>query len=94
MARHTCHALGCSKPCPPKMFMCKDHWMRLPKKHKDAIWSAYTTGQEVSKTPSPAYFDVARAARVALADIEGVEVPPAMRRLVELTELGITTGLP
>jgi TRAP-type C4-dicarboxylate transport system substrate-binding protein len=44
------------------MFMCKDHWRRLPKRYRDAVWAAYVEGQEVRKDPTPEYLDAARQA--------------------------------
>lgn len=57
---HTCHWPGCGKRVPPKLWGCKAHWYKLPKYLRDAIWREYRPGQEVSKTPSRAYLDVAR----------------------------------
>lgn len=62
MSVHTCHAKGCTRPVPPKMFMCKGHWFSLPKPMRDAIWAAYRPGQEITKTPSREYLAVAREA--------------------------------
>lgn len=59
---HTCHAHGCAVAVPPKMFMCRKHWFTLPKGMRDAIWAEYVPGQEVTKTPSAAYLEVAQAA--------------------------------
>jgi capsular polysaccharide biosynthesis protein len=53
--RHTCHAKKCLVEVPPKMFMCKRHWYRLPKRMRDKVWELYVPGQEVTKTPSPEY---------------------------------------
>lgn len=27
---HTCHALGCTKPCPPQHLMCRVCWSKVP----------------------------------------------------------------
>lgn len=59
---HLCHATGCETAVPPRMFMCKKDWYRLPKAMRDAIWDAYRPGQEVTKTPSREYLRVAREA--------------------------------
>jgi hypothetical protein len=63
MAEHTCHWPGCGKEVPPSMWGCSLHWYRLPKDLRDRIWRAYRPGQEVTKTPSPAYIKVAREAQ-------------------------------
>lgn len=59
---HTCHAKGCDKEVPPKMFMCKRHWYMLPKDKQRAIWREYQEGQEVRKDPTERYLEVARDA--------------------------------
>lgn len=28
------------------MFMCRQHWFMLPESMRDAVWAAYTPGQE------------------------------------------------
>lgn len=58
MSTHTCHAHGCAISVPPKMFMCRKHWLLLPKPIRDAIWAEYRPGQERSKTPSLRYLAV------------------------------------
>ncbi len=55
---HTCHAHGCSTPVPPKMFMCRSHWSRLPKRTQAAIWAEYKPGQEGRKDPTLRYLAV------------------------------------
>jgi len=62
MTAHTCHARGCDRAVPPKMFMCKGHWFNLPKPMRDAIWAVYVPGQEVRKDPSGEYMEVTQAA--------------------------------
>jgi hypothetical protein len=52
------------------MFMCRRHWMMLPKVFKDAIWANYTPGQERRKDPTPAYLEAAKAAVDALWEME------------------------
>lgn len=59
---HTCHAPGCSRQVPPKMFACRDHWYQLRKKTRDAIWREYRPGQENDKVPSLRYLAVQRFA--------------------------------
>ena len=67
MPDHTCHATGCTRQVPPRMFMCGPHWYRLPPAHRSAIWATYVPGQEIRKDPTPEYLD---AARVAIAYLE------------------------
>ena len=56
---HTCHWPGCTTVVPPAMWGCKPHWFRLPKRLRDMVWAAYVPGQEITKTPSNEYLDVA-----------------------------------
>lgn len=60
MNGHRCHATGCTVAVPPKMFMCRSHWYRLPKPLRDAIWAEYVPGQETRKDPTRAYLAAAR----------------------------------
>jgi hypothetical protein len=89
---HTCHAPGCKRLVPAKMFACKTHWYALPQKVRDAIWREYRDGQEITKTPSFRYLAVQRiacayllfkphseAARISAVDVE-------CRSLVAATE--------
>ena len=45
---------------PPKMWGCRPHWYKLPKTLRAKVWAAYVPGQEIAKTPSPEYVEVAR----------------------------------
>lgn len=58
--KHTCHWPDCGRPVPPAMWGCKEHWFRLPKALRDAVWRTYRPGQEVTKTPSHEYLVAAR----------------------------------
>jgi hypothetical protein len=68
---HRCHALGCTVPVPPQMLMCRTHWFKVPKPLRQAVWSLYQRGQEVTKTPTPEYLAAARRAIDAVAEREG-----------------------
>lgn len=59
---HTCHWTGCTRAVPPAMWGCREHWFKLPKVLRDAIWREYRPGQEITKTPNTRY--VATAALV------------------------------
>ena len=67
---HICHAVGCTKKVPPKLFMCGYHWKLLPASLKRSIWRHYRPGQEVDKSPSHAYVVAAEAAREWLRKVE------------------------
>jgi len=57
------------------MWGCRPHWYRLPVAIRNAIWAAYSPGQERTMTPSARYVEAARAAqdwiREHLAQNEG-----------------------
>jgi len=44
---------------PPAMWGCREHWLLLPKRFRDAIWATYVPGQEQRMDPTPEYLDVA-----------------------------------
>ena len=58
MPPHTCHAHGCARVVPPRMFMCSGHWFSLPSPLRAAIWREYKPGQEITKNPSQRYMAV------------------------------------
>lgn len=74
---HTCHAKGCNKEVPPKMFMCMRHWHMLPQDKQRAIWREYQEGQEVRKDPTAKYLEVATD---AIAWLEAYEKEIADRQ--------------
>ena len=69
---HRCHWPGCEKIVPPAMWGCKKHWFKLPKRLRDRIWSNFTPGQEIDKSPSEEYLAAAQEVQEWIArDIEG-----------------------
>jgi hypothetical protein len=68
---HLCHAKGCTKKVPPRMFMCREHWYMLPRHMRDAVWAAYVPGQENRKDPTKKYIEIAHAAIEHIAEMEG-----------------------
>ncbi|HEV8503678.1 MAG TPA: hypothetical protein VGR63_19055 [Casimicrobiaceae bacterium] len=50
------------------MWGCRAHWYQLPQRLRNRIWAAYVPGQEISKTPSPAYIDAAKAVQQWIAE--------------------------
>lgn len=72
---HTCHALGCSTPVPPRMWGCRRHWSRVPKSKQNALWDAYRYGQEDDMDPTAEYLRAAAACIRVVAEKEGH--PPA-----------------
>ncbi len=60
---HRCHWPDCELPVPPKMWGCRRHWFKLPKRIRDEIWRTYRPGQEIDKNPSSEYLEAAAAAR-------------------------------
>lgn len=77
---HTCHWPGCAKEVPPKLWGCKAHWYALPADLRRRIWATYRPGQEVTKTPSPAYLDAARAVQ-AWIEANHKPTPPKPQQL-------------
>ena len=58
--KHHYHWPGCKKQVPPALWGCYTHWMRLPKRLRNAIWAAYRPGQEVTLSPSLEYLRIAQ----------------------------------
>lgn len=75
-AKHLCHARGCQVSVPPRMLMCKPHWSRVPAELQRAVWREYTPGQEMSKDPTPAYLEAARAAIESVPPVKPKPAPP------------------
>lgn len=69
---HLCHALRCTTPVSPAMFMCKTHWYQVPRKDRQLLVKLYVPGQEFRKDPSEAYVQTAIRIRNELADREGL----------------------
>lgn len=78
---HTCHADGCSREVPPRLFMCRPHWYLVPKPLRDEIWRHYRPGQEIDKQPSAAYLAVAKRAIAAVAAKEANAAGETQRAL-------------
>jgi hypothetical protein len=70
MSAHACHATGCTVPVPPRLFLCRKHWFRLPEPMRDLVWSAYVPGQEIRKDPSPEYLNVTQRCIEYLEKVE------------------------
>jgi hypothetical protein len=66
--KHTCHWPGCKVEVAPKFWGCWAHWRSLPKRFQDRIWKAYRRGQEVTKTPSAEYVQVAKEVQAWIAE--------------------------
>jgi hypothetical protein len=75
MSAHTCHAVACEATCPPKYLMCGRHWRMVPTVLQEAVWANYRPGQEQRGLPTDEWFQAARAAQVAVADLEGHSAP-------------------
>jgi len=76
MTKHPCHAERCNVEVPPARLMCGRHWFLVPVRLRRAVWREYVPGQEVTKTPTAAYLEAARAAIAAVAAIEAGRTPP------------------
>lgn len=65
---HTCHWPGCERKVPPAMWGCRQHWFSLPARLRSKIWRTFQPGQEITKTPSPAYLEAAREVQEWIAE--------------------------
>lgn len=65
---HTCHAIGCSKPCPPSHLMCERHWFMVPVPLRRAVWAALRNRQGNPKDPT--WLATAKAAIAAVVEEE------------------------
>ena len=68
---HTCHAEGCTREVPPKLFACLPHWRMVPNWLQKALWGVYQHGQEDTKVVTPQYIAVQIRCRIAIAEAEG-----------------------
>ena len=71
MNKHTCHWPGCPRAVPPSMWGCKPHWFRLPVRLRNKVWATYRPGQEITKTPSAEYIEVAKEVQAWIKELEG-----------------------
>jgi hypothetical protein len=77
---HHCHWPGCPREVPPKLWGCLAHWRMLPPHLQREIWRAYVPGQEITKTPSPAYVEAARKAQAWIRLNHPPAAPPPEAR--------------
>lgn len=68
---HRCHAVGCVRPVPPEMLMCRTHWRMVPKHLQRGVWAHYRHGQCDDKNPSREWHAAADAAIRFVAQREG-----------------------
>ncbi len=78
---HTCHALGCDTPVASRFLMCGYHWFFVPQACQRAVYAAYVPGQGRTTTPTDAYWRAAARAIIAVAEHEGVTIPPLYRTM-------------
>ena len=69
---HQCHAIGCSTPTKPELFMCAKHWRMVPDVLKVAIYSTYRKGQCADKRPSRDWITATLAARKFVKEREAL----------------------
>ncbi len=70
---HECHAEGCEIGIPAKLFMCRAHWVMIPKQMQRWIWATYKTGQEDRKDPTWTYLFVSQSVVEYVAFLDGVD---------------------
>lgn len=71
MTAHTCPAVDCGEPCPPKMLICPKHWVIVPKNLRNALLRHWRRDQHRDQRPSLAYVDASHRAIAAIARAEG-----------------------
>jgi hypothetical protein len=77
MSAHHCHALGCKRPCPPAMLMCKPHWSKVPTDIQAEVYrTVKLRGRHADRTWAPWW----RAQARAIAHVEHLEAPNETRR--------------
>lgn len=65
--KHHCHWPDCPVEVPPAMWGCKAHWFKLPTSLRNKVWATYKPGQEITKSPSTAYIQVAKQVQAWIA---------------------------
>ena len=80
---HTCHARGCSTPCPPAYLMCGWHWRKVPAKLQRAVYLHYRSGQCDDMNPSAEWHVAADAAIGAVALLEFKPISAVEGRALE-----------
>jgi hypothetical protein len=60
---HTCHAIGCTAPCPPRMLMCAACWALVQPETQAEVYAAHAA----RRAPSDRRW--LAAARDAMADV-------------------------
>ncbi len=88
MSSHTCHAEGCTRQVPPRMFSCFAHWKMVPPHLQDMLWRVYRNGQENDKRVTKLYLLVQTRCRIAIAQREG---RPLVGLIAEVRTLAAST---
>lgn len=70
MSAHLCHAPGCTRTIPPRLFACPAHWRLVPRWLQAWLLKEYRSGQERDKKPSARYCAVQTRCRLDLARLE------------------------
>lgn len=94
---HTCHAHGCTRAVPPRMFACREHWAAVRRVLRDAIWKEYRPGQEIDKNPSLRYLAVQRLAVAELAfrpndEAAAAVAAPYLAAAVKFANMAVDAG--
>lgn len=56
----------------------------VPMEMQQRVWLAYRQGQERDKRPSTQYLIVSTEAEIAVAKIEGREIPPYLIKVLQI----------
>lgn len=78
MSAHHCHALGCTRPCPPAWLMCKPHWSKVPGPLQAEVYRTVKLrdGRHVNATWAPWW----RAQARAIAHVAHLDEPNEKKR--------------
>jgi hypothetical protein len=75
--KHCCHALGCSRSCPPRWLMCRPCWSKVPADLQREVYRTVALrGPSCDATWAPWW----RASAKAIAHVAHLKEPNEERR--------------
>lgn len=95
MTHHHCHANGCTWATERRLFMCLQHWTRLPSALQQPIWTAYRASKNAGERGrSIAYMTACADAVEFIAKLEGKPIENSYRRAAVLLQRQAQMQLP
>lgn len=67
---HPCRAQDCPAELPTEVFMCPQHWSKVPAALRDSLKQTMQSGQEIDDNPSAEFLTFAKAAIAEVAHKE------------------------